>query len=391
MSVATLRHRSPGSEHVIRQFLYDRRNVGHSVGVPRADTVGDASSTPVPSTPGSGDKTAVKVLIAFVVILSVAVIGKHPKILVSPGTQLTDSIKTLALLAWRIGVWRRRRLQGGNLARRGSGSSTEKLTASARYRISFPHSGNGHDEKIGDLEAYMLPNPLPAVHSPDKAVRNGTNRFLGSWSFRKSTLSPTSAQQQLLSEPRSQPSSQPQPVPQVTALAYFKSPTSSTQANLGTPGAVPTLQLVGSPNRSRPATPVASLALDVIKEVNPISPVPSPRTASHGPDSPLYKAVGANRPRSKSFNGKKLPRLMTVVYTFVPTLADELSIKLGETIRLIEEYEDEWCLVQRVGKPDAEKGVIPRFCLQERPEVIGTLPRNKKAMSHLHYVQSARP
>ena len=82
---------------------------------------------------------------------------------------------------------------------------------------------------------------------------------------------------------------------------------------------------------------------------------------------------------------------MTVVYTFVPTLADELSIKLGETIRLIEEYEDEWCLVQRVGKPDAEKGVIPRFCHQERPEVIGTLPRNKKAMSHLHFVQSARP
>ena len=79
MSVSTLRHRSPGSEHVVRQFLYHDRRDGSLVGVPRADTVGDASATPVPPAPGSSDKTAVKVLIAFVVILSVAVIGKHPQ------------------------------------------------------------------------------------------------------------------------------------------------------------------------------------------------------------------------------------------------------------------------------------------------------------------------
>lgn len=73
---------------------------------------------------------------------------------------------------------------------------------------------------------------------------------------------------------------------------------------------------------------------------------------------------------------------MVVTCTFVPSLADELAIKVGETLRLVEEYEDEWCLVQRVGKPDAEKGVIPRFCLQERPEIVASLPKHKKGMSH---------
>lgn len=60
---------------------------------------------------------------------------------------------------------------------------------------------------------------------------------------------------------------------------------------------------------------------------------------------------------------------MSVAALYVPSLSDELPIKLGETLRMIAEYEDEWCLVQRVGRAD-ERGVVPRFCLVERQEVI---------------------
>ena len=60
---------------------------------------------------------------------------------------------------------------------------------------------------------------------------------------------------------------------------------------------------------------------------------------------------------------------MTVATLYVPSLSDELPIRLGETIRMIEGYEDGWCLVQRVGRTD-ERGVIPRFCLIERQEII---------------------
>lgn len=105
---------------------------------------------------------------------------------------------------------------------------------------------------------------------------------------------------------------------------------------------------------------------------NPSSPLPSPRTKSIGPDSPLHKsltsaAAAMIKGSRLSMSAKQLPRLMVVVNTFVPTLADELAVTVGEPIKLIQEYEDEWCLVQRVGKTDSERGVIPRFCVQDVP------------------------
>lgn len=78
---------------------------------------------------------------------------------------------------------------------------------------------------------------------------------------------------------------------------------------------------------------------------------------------------------------------MTVTVLYVPSLSDELPIRLGETIRMIEEYEDEWCLVQRVGRTD-ERGVIPRFCLTERQEII---PRSgKRTISGLFQTSTFR-
>lgn len=95
------------------------------------------------------------------------------------------------------------------------------------------------------------------------------------------------------------------------------------------------------------------------------SPVPSPRrTSSFGLEE------GANlraKPSIKSVKGQKVPRKMLVEHTFVPSLADELSIKVGEVLNMLEEYEDEWCLVERIGSRSSERGVVPRFCLKERP------------------------
>jgi hypothetical protein len=59
-----------------------------------------------------------------------------------------------------------------------------------------------------------------------------------------------------------------------------------------------------------------------------------------------------------------------VTIPFQPSRDDEISLRTGETLRLIKEFEDEWCLVQRVGRPSADKGVVPRFCLVERPRII---------------------
>ncbi|KZT13265.1 uncharacterized protein LAESUDRAFT_669725 [Laetiporus sulphureus 93-53] len=91
--------------------------------------------------------------------------------------------------------------------------------------------------------------------------------------------------------------------------------------------------------------------------------VPSPRSASYGVDSPLYKAPLLTGVRPKSLLvSKPLPRVMVVQNTFKPSLPDELLIMIGEKLKLLEEYEDEWCLVEREGS----KGVVPRFCLSEQ-------------------------
>lgn len=42
-----------------------------------------------------------------------------------------------------------------------------------------------------------------------------------------------------------------------------------------------------------------------------------------------------------------------------------MLIAMGENLRLLEMFEDQWCLVQRVGKLEGELGVIPTFCLAD--------------------------
>jgi len=104
--------------------------------------------------------------------------------------------------------------------------------------------------------------------------------------------------------------------------------------------------------------------------------LPSPaRTTSFRP--PLATPNG----KTATAYNKKLPRLMTVVSTYVPSLSDELQIKVGESVRMLEEYEDEWCLVQYVGRTNDKKGVCPRLCLVERQDII---PRQRKGVS-IHF------
>lgn len=71
---------------------------------------------------------------------------------------------------------------------------------------------------------------------------------------------------------------------------------------------------------------------------------------------------------------EQMPRLMNVISTFEPSLDDELPVQIGETVHVLDEYQDGWALVQRVGRMDAPKGVVPRDCLAERERIIPTLP-----------------
>jgi hypothetical protein len=121
-----------------------------------------------------------------------------------------------------------------------------------------------------------------------------------------------------------------------------------------------------------PPTPMhkspATTAATPVRESFDLPPVPSPRSESFQSISSTPSAPRTGL--ATVFAPKSLPPLMLVTSSFRPSRPDELSLRIGETLRLIKEFEDEWCLVQRVGRPDAEKGVVPRFCLEERPRII---------------------
>lgn len=102
-----------------------------------------------------------------------------------------------------------------------------------------------------------------------------------------------------------------------------------------------------------------------LRESFDLPPVPSPRSASFNTSASVAPTT-----LPTVFDAKPLPRLMLVSTSFQPTRDDELGVRAGETLRLLKEFEDEWCLVQRVGRSDAKKGVVPRFCLTDRPRVV---------------------
>ncbi|KAJ7029380.1 hypothetical protein C8F04DRAFT_42678 [Mycena alexandri] len=125
-----------------------------------------------------------------------------------------------------------------------------------------------------------------------------------------------------------------------------------------------------------PPTPPAKKALNPFsRDIPSAKPVPSELPPPMPLPSPARSASFAAH-QSASFSHmdkvdeESMPRLMNVVNSFNPSMDDELLIQIGETVRVLEEYQDGWALVQRIGRIDAPKGVVPRTCIAERERVI---------------------
>lgn len=76
-----------------------------------------------------------------------------------------------------------------------------------------------------------------------------------------------------------------------------------------------------------------------------VSPSPAPSTSDL--DS-AGSQIGSSRVEHDT--EMKLPRLMSIVTLFTPNLPDELHVKIGDTIRIIEEYKDGWRFIQFSGR-----------------------------------------
>ncbi|KAH9848861.1 hypothetical protein C2E23DRAFT_410412 [Lenzites betulinus] len=306
MAIVNLKARAYAHVHVHRHIQEHEASLEH---VARNVTPRDVSPNnhqvvnPLP--------TSVRVLTAFFVILGVLILG---------------------IATWRIVVWRRRRLVAASQKyRTGSYAPSEKIRP----------IGDGTPMEKQEV-LVILPVEPPASKRRDE----------GKW------------------------------VPQVTAFTAGKD--KSVVLDLKAPknevrSPPPTYTASNTPSStpsSSPRPPHLNLPTVMVTHENsnlsvpaPIpSPVPSPRRASSfGIGMPMGADQQTNLKSKPSVKGQKLPRTMLVEHTFIPSLADELTIKVGETLRMLEEYEDEWCLVEGLGNRSNERGVVPRFCLKERP------------------------
>ncbi|KAI0672688.1 hypothetical protein C8Q78DRAFT_1077033 [Trametes maxima] len=300
MAIIDLHARAHQRRHAIHA------NVAQNV-VPRAEPTSNHPPVvdPLP--------TSVRVLTAFFVVLGVLI---------------------LAIVSWRIVVWRRRRLRSASQQyRTGSYATSEKIRP----------IGEGKPMEKQEV-LVILPTEPPA------SVRRDEGKWVPQ--IRSYNGVPIKDSEVVIDVKA--------PLPEVRSP-----PPTYTASN--SPSSTPS---------SSPRPPALNLPTVMVTHENstlsvpaPVpSPVPSPRRASSfGVGAPMGTDQQANLKSKPSVKGQKLPRHMLVEHTFVPSLADELSIKVGETLRMLEEYEDEWCLVERLGSLSGERGVVPRFCLKERP------------------------
>lgn len=65
------------------------------------------------------------------------------------------------------------------------------------------------------------------------------------------------------------------------------------------------------------------------------------------------------------------PYSTTVACTFIPSLPDELTVCVGETLRVLVEYEDGWSLCRDCR---GEQGMVPNECLDRSSASMVPLP-----------------
>ena len=256
----------------------------------------------------------------------------------------------------------------------------KKTSAKSAARFSFMMLGSGAAEKsaivpLTDLEDVDCPRKISLPSDP--FAGSGWKPQIKSVTLPSGVTVPPVA----ITAPERSPMSQdeypltpnsglelsplPTPPPAYRILALHTIPIPSPPPEKGSPYVPPPTPMHRNPGRRDSTSEYKSFDLPPV----PAGPSLSPRSASfnHMADSPSSSQAGFSTATGPP---KSLPRLMVVSTPYQPTLHDEIGLRTGETLRLLKEFDDEWCLVQRVGCPNAEKGVVPRLCLSERPPMI---------------------
>jgi hypothetical protein len=85
-----------------------------------------------------------------------------------------------------------------------------------------------------------------------------------------------------------------------------------------------------------------------------------PSSTGHTPNLNPNPDANANA----SGGGTAPSRFITVIAPYRPLLSDELPLRVGDVAKLLAEFDDGWCIVERNGVT----GAVPKVCLRERPQ-----------------------
>ena len=158
-------------------------------------------------------------------------------------------------------------------------------------------------------------------------------------------------------------------IPVPTDLRQEKTQTTSTPPGTRMPHTMPqkaALNFLVIPTVDEPLLVTSPARSESFASKELVIPVPAESASS------TFRSSAFTNSSRGDFGSDNLrtPRLMNVIAPYSPTLPDELSVRVGDTVRLLQEYRDGWCFAQYVGKVDAPKGIVPFVCLEERKRMV---------------------
>jgi len=146
------------------------------------------------------------------------------------------------------------------------------------------------------------------------------------------------------------------------------------------------------PNRSTPSSPVADLGrtltpkqyhavdnLAAAANIYPIANTASDNVEGHHSIlnpfvNPLLIATSSPNPAAEFAEFEVIRR------PFVPTLADELSVEPGDSVRVEKIFDDGWAYVEKLASATA--GLIPTDCMRDAGEELPAFLAAKRVSSY---------
>ena len=318
---------------------------------------------------------------------------------------IAHSFATTGVAGWKLRSWLRRR-KGSESSGPDSSSSSDLCASPMPEKILSEKRSSMFKRSLIDIEtgtlkpfsrALLLPGNLPEADSnvgwvPQIRTVNGVPFIITDTPAVIAKPQPTVSRESRFSRLTAKVRS-PKPTKTTFEASSSTSPDTSRRATTVTPLQIKKQKSVKPVPLSRASAPHVPLPVPpsiTISEAEPTDTVPadngkelikSPkRTDSFIQDTRIsMKSIkrltakhGSGSEVPDKSSAKRLPRLVHVVHLYTPSMEDELPIKLGEVLRLTQEFKDGWCAVQRVGNVDSEKGVVPNFCIEDRPDFVHT-------------------